>query len=107
MAQDIQANYHVGDRVILDGRLTMSTIERPEGFKEKMAEMTVQKIYALNGAEITTSAIASTAGTVSQPAAATATSTAKPAATPRAKTATKAPATPAPIDQPELDDIPF
>ncbi len=105
MAQDIQANYHVGDRVILDGRLTMSTIERPEGFKEKMAEMTVQKIYALNGAEITTSAIASTAGTVSQPAAAT--STAKPAATPRAKTTTKASATPAPIDQPELDDIPF
>ena len=107
LAQDIQANYHVGDRVILDGRLTMNTVERPEGFKEKTAEMTVQKIYALNGAEITSSAIASPAGTVAQPAAVAATQTAKPAATPRAKTATKAPAAPAPIDQPELDDIPF
>ena len=107
MAQDIQANYHVGDRVILDGRLTMSTVDRPEGFKEKMAEMTVQKIYALNGAEITSSAIASSAGTVAQPTAVAANQTAKPAATTKAKTTTKAPAAPAPIDQPELDDIPF
>ena len=107
IAQDIQANYHVGDRVILDGRLTMSTVDRPEGFKEKMAEMTVQKIYALNGAEITSSAIASSAGTVAQPASVAANQTAKPAATTKAKTTTKAPAAPAPIDQPELDDIPF
>ena len=107
IAQDIQANYHVGDRVIIDGRLTMNTIERPEGFKEKMAEITVQKIYALNGAEISSSAIAPSAETIAQPATVTATQAAKPAATPRAKTTTKAPAAPAPIDQPELDDIPF
>ena len=50
-------------------------------------------------------AIASSAGTVAQPAA-VATQTAKPAATTKTKTATKAPAVPAPIDQPELDDIP-
>jgi single-stranded DNA-binding protein len=44
LAKEIQENYHVGDRVILVGRLSMNTIERPEGFKEKRAEMTVQQI---------------------------------------------------------------
>ena len=47
LAQQIQQNYHVGDRVILVGRLSMNTIERPEGFKEKRAEMTVQQIQHL------------------------------------------------------------
>ncbi len=109
IAQDIQANYHQGDRVILEGRLTMNTVDRPEGFKEKTAEMTVQKIYTLDGGDIRSTASAFSAGTVSQPMAQPAAApSAKPAATPRAKTTTtKAPAAPAPIDQPELDDIPF
>lgn len=47
VAKEIQQNYNVGDRVILIGRLTMNTIERPEGFKEKRAEMTVQQIQHL------------------------------------------------------------
>ncbi len=109
MAQDIQANYHQGDRVILEGRLTMNTVDRSEGFKEKTAEMTVQKIYTLDGGDIRSTSSASSAGTGSQPVAQPAAApSAKPAATPRAKTTTaKAPAAPAPIDQPELDDIPF
>jgi len=49
LAVTIQQNYHVGDRVILVGRLTMNTIERPEGFKEKRAEMTVQQIQHVGG----------------------------------------------------------
>ncbi|MEB3219294.1 MAG: single-stranded DNA-binding protein [Nostocales cyanobacterium 94392] len=47
LAKEIQQNYHIGDRVILIGRLSMNTIERPEGFKEKRAEMTVQQIQHL------------------------------------------------------------
>ncbi|PMB40032.1 single-stranded DNA-binding protein [Fischerella thermalis CCMEE 5330] len=47
MAKEIQQHYHVGDRVLLEGRLGMHTIDRPEGFKEKRAELTVQKIYPL------------------------------------------------------------
>ncbi|MCY7275182.1 MAG: single-stranded DNA-binding protein, partial [Phormidesmis sp. CAN_BIN44] len=106
--QDIQANYHQGDRVILEGRLTMNTVDRPEGFKEKTAEMTVQKIYTLDGGDIRSTTSASSAGTVPQPASPAAAQPASPAATPRAKTTTtKAPATPAPSSQPELDDIPF
>lgn len=102
LAQEIQANYHQGDRVIIEGRLTMNTIDRPEGFKEKSAEMTVQRIHSLQGAEIA----ASYDATDTSPKASAPTPTAPPAATPRAK-ATKAPAIPAPADQPELDDIPF
>ncbi|MDX2099523.1 MAG: single-stranded DNA-binding protein [Leptolyngbyaceae cyanobacterium bins.59] len=47
LAQEIQENYHEGDRVIIEGRLSMNTIERPEGFKEKRAEVTVQRIHRL------------------------------------------------------------
>jgi single-stranded DNA-binding protein len=49
LATEIQQNYHQGDRVILVGRLGMNTIDRPEGFKEKRAEMTVQQIQNLGG----------------------------------------------------------
>ena len=47
MATEIQQNYHIGDRVLLAGRLGMNTVERQEGFKEKRAELTVQQIQAL------------------------------------------------------------
>ena len=56
-AKEIQQNYHQGDNVILEGRLGMSTIQRPEGFKEKRAELTVQRIYPLTpGANAATGA---------------------------------------------------
>lgn len=99
LAQELQANYHQGDRVIIEGRLNMNTLDRPEGFKEKLAEMTIQRIHSLNGAEIGFSA--SAAGETSPKPAAPAPATASRAKTP------KAPAAPAPVDQPELDDIPF
>ncbi|WP_414551215.1 single-stranded DNA-binding protein [Anabaena sp. CCY 0017] len=47
MATEIQQNYHIGDRVLLAGRLGMNTVERQEGFKEKRAELTVQQIQVL------------------------------------------------------------
>jgi single-strand DNA-binding protein len=55
LAQEIQENYHQGDRVIIEGRLGMNMIERQEGFKEKRAELTAQKIHRLDGAMVTTS----------------------------------------------------
>lgn len=95
LAQEIQANYHEGDRVILEGRLSMNTVERPEGFKEKQAELTIQKIYTLDGASV--SAPANPTTPVAPPPAAP-TSTRKPA---------KAPAAPALEDESDLDNIPF
>jgi single-stranded DNA-binding protein len=33
------------DNVLIEGRLSMNTIERPEGFKEKRAELTANRIF--------------------------------------------------------------
>lgn len=48
LAQDISEQYHQGDHVIIEGRLGMNLIDRPEGFKEKRAELTVQRIFKLD-----------------------------------------------------------
>lgn len=47
---DIQATYHEGDQVILVGRLSMNTIDRPEGFKEKKAEFVISQIQSVGAA---------------------------------------------------------
>lgn len=47
LAQEIKENYGVGDLVVLEGRLSMNTIERPEGFKEKRAELTTYRVHKL------------------------------------------------------------
>ncbi len=48
LAQTIQdASYGPGDRVVLEGRLTMKTVDRPEGFREKQAEITVQRLHRI------------------------------------------------------------
>lgn len=44
LALDIKENYHKGDRVIIEGRLGMNTVER-QGFKEKRAELTAARIH--------------------------------------------------------------
>ena len=48
LAQEIQGQYREGDRVLLEGRLSMNTFDRPEGFREKRAEMTLQRIQTLD-----------------------------------------------------------
>lgn len=123
LAQEIQQRYHVGDRVIIEGRLHMNTVDRPEGFKEKRAELTAQKIHLL-GADAsltsTTPVIASTTASVSPAAAPAASVPAASSPAPKAKPASKAapksepasvktPAysgapTPEPVD---YDEIPF
>ncbi len=49
LAQEIYDNYHQGYRVVIEGRLSMNTVDRPEGFKEKRAELTAQRIHSLEG----------------------------------------------------------
>ena len=48
MASEIQEQYQEGDRVVIVGRLSMNTVDRPEGFKEKRAELTVSQIYSVS-----------------------------------------------------------
>ncbi|HEY9698124.1 MAG TPA: single-stranded DNA-binding protein [Trichocoleus sp.] len=118
LAQEIQERYHVGDRVIVEGRLNINTVDRPEGFKEKRAELTAQRLHLLGAdASLTSTTVptASTASTASTPSAAPSAAPASPAAKPAAKSASarstaeaaKTPAyTPAP-DPVDYDEIPF
>ncbi len=48
LATQMQESYQQGDRLIIEGRLSMSTFDRPEGFKEKRAELVASRIYPLN-----------------------------------------------------------
>ena len=60
LAQEIQQRYHQGDQVIIEGRLGMNTVQL-EGFKEKRAELTVQRIHPLaEGVNISAAALEST-----------------------------------------------
>ena len=47
LAQAVQEKYHTGDHVVLEGRLTMSTVDRSEGFKEKRAELTTYRVHRM------------------------------------------------------------
>lgn len=98
LAQEVAQKYHTGDRVVVEGRLGMNTIDRPEGFKEKQAELTLAKIYSLGEASI-----ASTTGSTSAPTQ----EAAAPTATATRSKAPRAVAPPPPTSEPDFDDIPF
>ena len=49
LATEIQQSYTIGDRIVIEGRLKMDTIDRPEGFKEKRAELVAGRIHRLEG----------------------------------------------------------
>lgn len=43
---EMNENYKTGDRVVIEGRLAMNTIEK-DGYKEKRAELVVSHIYVM------------------------------------------------------------
>ncbi len=110
LAQEMQERYTTGDRVLLEGRLSMNTVDRPEGFKEKQVEMTAQRIHKINDLGTLPMAAPAQVGVT------TATSP-MVAATPTVSPAPSAPAAPAPAPIPttpapqeaevDYDDIPF
>jgi single-stranded DNA-binding protein len=63
LAQEIEQSYHKGDRVIIEGRLNMNTLQL-DGYKEKRAELTAQKIHPL-GAGVSIDASTSSTGETS------------------------------------------
>ncbi|MGB3766805.1 MAG: single-stranded DNA-binding protein [Phormidesmis sp.] len=99
LAQEVQERYKAGDRVLLEGRLGMNTLERPEGFKEKRAEMTVQRVTLINELQS-----ANIDEPVPMPDGKFVGSA--PASTPSAAAVPTAPAAPAAAAA-EYDDIPF
>ena len=102
LATEMQQSYQIGDRVVIEGRLGMNTIERQEGFKEKQAELTASKIYSLGAMDLSSDPMGAPAipqavpnpMTSSTMASASTRSKAQPAYTP-------------PAAEPDFDDIPF
>lgn len=55
LAEEIKNTYHTGDRIIIEGRLSMNLFEMPEGYKEKRAKLVASRVYPMGGdAGITT-----------------------------------------------------
>lgn len=106
LAQEIQEKYRQGDRVVIEGSLRMNTIDRPEGFKEKRAELTAQRIHIVGAdtpMEVSPIPATMSSNTTSQPPARAAASS-----TPAAKSsAGKFKSQPEPVSEPDFDDIPF
>lgn len=99
LAQQIQEQFHQGDRVVIEGRLHMNTVDRPEGFKEKRAELTAVRIHGLGaGTEFSAPATSSARSETPAP---------KPAAKTN-KSSKPEPASEGPEPfTPNYDDIPF
>ncbi|MBE9174227.1 single-stranded DNA-binding protein [Synechocystis salina LEGE 06155] len=53
LANTIKETYHPGDRLIIEGRLGINTVERQEGFKEKRAELTASRISLVDSGNVT------------------------------------------------------
>jgi single-strand DNA-binding protein len=47
LAREIKEKYRLGDRVVIEGRLEMNTIDKPEGYKEKRAQLVASRIHAM------------------------------------------------------------
>ncbi|MEB3332831.1 MAG: single-stranded DNA-binding protein [Synechococcaceae cyanobacterium] len=47
LAQDLQNRVQLGARLVLEGRLRMSTVARADGVKEKRAEFTLARLHPL------------------------------------------------------------
>jgi single-stranded DNA-binding protein len=48
LAEDIKSTYNTGDRIIIEGRLSMNLFEMPEGYKEKRAKLVASRIYPVS-----------------------------------------------------------
>jgi single-strand DNA-binding protein len=109
LAQQIQEQFQPGDQVIIEGRLNMILIDRPEGFKEKRAELTAARIHKVQ-ADLNAPSIAAAPAARVQSAAApapVATSSA-PRPAPAAAKPSAQPASPyVEYTEPNYDDIPF
>lgn len=94
LAQEVQERCKPGQSYVFEGRLRMSTFERPEGFKEKVAELNISRLYAMDGSAMALSS-AQPDPTAAAPA---------PRVQPPAQ-AVPQPSAAAP--EPDYDDIPF
>jgi single-strand DNA-binding protein len=62
LAQDLQNRVKVGQRLVLEGRLRMNTVSRPDGVKEKRAEFTLSRLHPTGAGPSGTSMTAESRG---------------------------------------------
>ncbi len=48
LAQDLQSNIAIGQKLVIEGRLRMNTVPRQDGTKEKKAELTLSRLHFLS-----------------------------------------------------------
>ena len=54
LAQDLQNRVHSGQRLVLEGRMRINSIARPDGVREKRAELTLARLHPFSGASAAT-----------------------------------------------------
>jgi single-strand DNA-binding protein len=104
LATEMKENYKQGDKIAIEGRLEMNTIER-DGYKEKRARLVASRLYHVMATDATAPATAPAAAPMS-----TATPSAPPAAavsTPKAASAPRNEPPPPTFDGDDIDNIPF
>jgi single-strand DNA-binding protein len=94
LATEIKENYKQGDRVTIEGRLEMTTMER-DGYKEKRAKLVASRIYHIVAVDTPAVPMGNTVAPSSPP--------------PSSRTAAAAPRADEPpaFDAEDLDKIPF
>ncbi len=100
LATEMKENFKIGDRVTIEGRLQMNTIER-DGYKEKRAQLVASRLYHM---------MAIAAPTTTPSAAPTGVAAAPSSPPPSSRTATTAPPREAErpaFDAEDGDNIPF
>ncbi|MCG8361907.1 MAG: single-stranded DNA-binding protein [Pseudanabaenales cyanobacterium] len=109
LAQEIQERCHEGDRILIEGRLGMNTVERPEGFREKRAELTAQRIHSLNSNSPSASTLVASGSVMeSSGSAMKATASTTSSVTPvQSAPPPTPPSSSPPPEEPDYDDIPF
>jgi single-strand DNA-binding protein len=97
LATEMKENYKQGDRVTIEGRLEMNTIER-DGYKEKRARLVASRLYHISALDTPAATATTSAASVA------------PSAAPRSTTAKASPAKveePPVFDGGSIDEIPF
>jgi single-strand DNA-binding protein len=96
LATEMKENYKQGDRVTIEGRLEMNTIER-DGFKEKRARLVASRLYHIVAVDTPAAAPTSAPAQQSSP----------PPASSRATTPVAPREEPPAFDAEDIDKIPF
>ena len=49
LAETMKNSYRTGSQIIIEGRLSMNTVEMAEGYKQKVAKLVASRIFAIDG----------------------------------------------------------